>query len=172
MTSTPPDDLSKLGRESGCKPDGGDISATGGVQTRADERLLSEWAGRICGYELDGGEGPRLCDLLSPILYAQFKVVLREGLKQHAATAIRSLTEERDQYKREAQALWPKAERALESVKALTARVGELEELENMLLLCGELGGMRRGEASADYLRRLIDGIIANEQLAPQKQEA
>lgn len=32
--------------------------------------------------------------------------------------------------------------------------------VENMLLLCGELGGMRSGETLSGYLRRLIDGLI------------
>lgn len=35
-----------------------------------------------------------------------------------------------------------------------------LTDVRNMMILCGELGGMQPGETMAGYLRRLIDALI------------
>ena len=77
--------MSELGRESGCKPEPGDISATEGGQTRTIEERLRA--------------GPS-----ASVEYGQH---LRkyQALYDEAATAIASLREERERLRREVEAL-------------------------------------------------------------------
>lgn len=55
-----------------------------------------------------------------------------------------------------AEAMFGNKARAEKAESALA----ELTPVKDMLALCGELGGMGTDEAPADYLRRLIDGLI------------
>jgi hypothetical protein len=71
--ATPPDDLSKLGREAVRKPDGGDISATEGVQTRESDSDI--------------------VDRLRGLANEPMDIVVADILEE-AATAIASLREE------------------------------------------------------------------------------
>lgn len=66
--------------------------------------------------------------------------------------------------------------RAVESRTAWRARaekaesaLAELTPVKDMLVLCGELGGMGKDESPADYLRRLIDEVAGKEQNEGEK---
>lgn len=90
--STPPDE--KLGRESMCKPDAGDISATEGVQTRSEQQELADLAMRIwrgMGCIDDPCKSLPGCGCVDFIV----RQLEDHALRGEAATAIRSLTEER-----------------------------------------------------------------------------
>jgi hypothetical protein len=49
---------------------------------------------------------------------------------------------------------------ALARAETAERRLPGLIGIRNMLILCGELGGMQPGESAVAYLRRLIDGLI------------
>ncbi|MGX9392520.1 hypothetical protein ACWX0K_20565 [Nitrobacteraceae bacterium UC4446_H13] len=91
-----------------------------------------------------------------------------EGLLEQAATA---LTEARAEFER----LNAQVDEALRS--CLAEREGrlkaesELSTLRDMLVLCGELGGMGKEETPADYLRRLIDEVAGVESLRARVRE-
>jgi hypothetical protein len=50
--------------------------------------------------------------------------------------------------------------RRTEAAEARAEAAERLTSLRDVLILCGELGGMRPSESEASYLRRLIDGLI------------
>ena len=58
-------------------------------------------------------------------------------------------------------AVWQK--QAEEMATRADAAESELSTLRDILVLCGELGGMQTGETMADYLRRLIDEVAGKE---------
>ncbi len=77
---------------------------------------------------------------------------------ERQAGAIRLLDERCAQYERRAE----QAERAL----------SVLAPVRDMLILCGELDGMRPGETMVDYLRRLIDEVAGVKSLRARVREA
>lgn len=50
-------------------------------------------------------------------------------------------------------------------------RIAELEAVPDMLMLCGECGGQKNGEAPAEYLRRLIDALVTAERALAEERE-
>jgi hypothetical protein len=48
----------------------------------------------------------------------------------------------------------------MDDLEARAETAERLTSLRDVLILCGELGGMRPSESEASYLRRLIDGLI------------
>jgi len=99
-------------------------------------------------------------DLVSRLRDAHINSTQRifgSNIFDEAADAIRLLDERCAQYERRAE----QAERAL----------SVLAPVRDILILCGELGGMQPGETMADYLRRLIDEVASGESLRARVRE-
>lgn len=94
--------------------------------------------------------------------FAEMKEHILNGLPPDAGY-LHSLCKDADRVIEQASAMKREAINRLERRMELSARVEELEPLENILLLCGEGGGKLPNETTAGYLRRLINEYIAFE---------
>lgn len=100
---------------------------------------------------------------LSERLRDRAQRIVGSNIFEEAAASIDELEAENAKLREGAKGALIITEGALVRAEKAERALAELTPLRDMLLLCGELGGMHPDESVAQYLRRLIDHIISTE---------